>query len=95
MHSLATRSRALGLAAILAGALALPALANPVADLAGAELGTEPAAIVAALEARGWTVRGVDIDDDEIEVKFVADGRRYEVEVSRRTGRVTEVEIDD
>lgn len=82
-------------AALLLAAATLPAAADPVRDRAGAQRGTEPAAIVAALEARGWTVRGVDIDDDEIEVKVVADGRRDEVEVLRRTGRVTEVEIDD
>jgi hypothetical protein len=94
MHIVPTQTRRLALAAAFT-ALALPAFANPASVLAGAQLGTEPAAIVAALEARGWMVRGVDIDDVEIDVKFLADGRRHEVEVSRRSGLVTEVGIDD
>lgn len=81
-------------------ALALSAilLGTPVsaADLTlGTVLGTTAEEITAALAADGYTVRKYEREHDYIEVKADRDGRRYEIEVDRKTGAVTAIELDD
>lgn len=60
----------------------------------GETLGTEDAAITAALEAKGYTVTEIEREDDEIEVEATLGGKAYEIELSP-DGAVTEIELDD
>lgn len=82
---------ALAAAALLSAG---PAVADP-AGLAGRNLGTTVEEITAALQAEGYEILGVDTDDDEFEIDVRWNGARYELEVSRATGAVREVERDD
>lgn len=79
-------------------ALATALLATPVsaADLTlGTVLGTTAEEITTALAADGYTVRKYEREHGYIEVKADRDGRRYEIEVDRKTGTVTAIELDD
>ena len=58
-------------------------------------LGHTPREIHRELRRRGFRHIEIDPDDDEFEIEARRRGRDWEMEVSRRSGRVTEVEIDD
>jgi hypothetical protein len=77
------------IAAAAFAALAAPAFAADVA--VGQSVGTEEAAIRAALTAEGYDVRKFDSEDGEIEVYAVKDGKRLEIYVSPETGKVEKV----
>jgi hypothetical protein len=79
----------LALAAAAGLAAAAPALAADVAP--GSVVGTDDAAIRAALTAEGYEVRKVESEDGRIEVYAVKDGKRLEIYVDGRTGAVTRV----
>jgi hypothetical protein len=82
----------LTLALAAATALAAAPLAALAADVApGSVVGTDDAAIRAALTAEGYDVRKVEFEDGEIEVYAVKDGKRLEIYVDGRTGAVTRV----
>jgi hypothetical protein len=82
----------------LASMIALATLL-PVAAFAkfavGDSVGTDPAAIRAAFEAEGYSVTEVEIEDGEIEVEYVMDGKEYEVSIAADTGLVTDIEAED
>ena len=79
--------------------LLLAALFIPGAALAqigvGDVLGTSEADVRAALEAKGYQVMEVEIEDDEIEVEAMLDGLEFEFEIAVDTGAITEVELED
>ena len=79
--------------------LLLAALLVPGAALAqigvGDVLGTSEADVRAALEAQGYTVMEVEIEDGEIEVEAMVDGQEVEFEVAADTGAILEVELED
>ncbi len=80
--------RSIAAAALIA--VAAPALA--VEPVPGALLGTDPAAIAAALQDSGWTIREIEREKGRIEVKAQRDGRRLEVYVDAATGAVSKIE---
>lgn len=77
----------------------LAALMIPGAALAavseGDVLGTTEADVRAALEAQGYVVTGIELEDDEIEADVTLDGAAFEIEVAVATGMVLEIEADD
>lgn len=82
-----------GLGAIAAMAL-LPAtaLAKPAV---GDKVGSSIQEIVNKLKADGHTIREIEHDDNEFEVETVVGGVRYELEISSKTGKITDVDVDD
>jgi len=58
-------------------------------------LGYTPREIRHELRYRGFHHIEIDRDDHDFEIEARRGGREFEMEVSRRTGRVTELEIDD
>lgn len=61
----------------------------------GQTIGTDEAAIRAALEAAGYTVRQVERKrDGKHEVDAVFDGHALEIDISS-DGQITEIELDD
>ncbi|MEO1537283.1 MAG: PepSY domain-containing protein [Pseudomonadota bacterium] len=70
----------------------LAALLIPGAALAqinvGDQLGASETAIQAALEAQGYTVTEIEVEDGEIEVEATSGGQSFEFEVSPETGLV-------
>lgn len=48
----------------------------------------------ATLEAMGYEVLSLGLDDDEYEGYAMRDGRRWEVELNAATGRLTEAEFE-
>jgi uncharacterized membrane protein YkoI len=83
--------KTLTLAALIIGA---PALA--MANIAiGDTIGTDEAEIRAVVEAQGYTVQEIEIEDGEIEVEVLLDGVETELVVDMTTGIVTEIELDD
>ena len=87
----------LGLAAGLAlsAGLGIAAAGATEGASAGADAGMSEAEIVARIEARGYKVREIEMEDDELEVTAVLDGRLYEIEVDARTGEILEIELEE
>lgn len=73
--------------------LAMPSAQAEVS--VGETLGTSEAAIIAALEAKGYTIEEIETEDGEIEVEVMLNGAEMEIEIAADTGAVTEVEMDD
>ena len=77
----------------------IAALLIPSAALAqinvGDRLGTSEMAIQAALEAQGYVVTEIEIEDGEIEVEAMSEGQAYEFEVSPESGLVLEASLED
>lgn len=73
--------------------LAAPALAYANLSL-GETLGTTEAEIRAALEAKGYVVEEVELEDGEIEVAYRVDGIAYEAEIDPETGTIQELEAE-
>ena len=82
------------LPATLAIAIAVPAgLAAAAAE--GTYAGKTIVEIAQYLEAEGYQVREIEIEEDEIEARAVKDGKIYEIEVDDTTGKIKEIEEDD
>ncbi len=81
------------LAILTLTALATPALASP--ELVGQTLGTDAAAITAALKEAGYDVGEIEREDGRIEVEARNADGRWEIRVDRETGKVSKVERDD
>jgi hypothetical protein len=78
----------------LAVCLLIPGLA--LADInPGDMLGHSGPDVRATLEGMGYTVTEIEVEDDEIEVEAMFDGRAFEIEVSPKTGMVLEAKLDD
>lgn len=80
--------------AIAATCLLVPGIAIAQMNI-GDNLGTNEADIRSALEAQGYAISEIEIEDNEIEVEAMRDGQAYEIEVSVETGLVIEVALDD
>ena len=61
----------------------------------GAVLGTTEADVRSALEAKGFTVAEVELEDDEIEAEVSLNGKTYEIEVDAKSGAITETELEE
>jgi len=83
--------KTLTLVGLLIGAPAL-AMAN---ISVGDTVGTDEAEIRAVVEAQGYTVTEIEIEDGEIEVEVLLDGVETELVVDMTTGIVTEIELED
>ena len=84
------------LSAALAAALGATMAAATPADIAkGETLGKDAGAITAALVAKGYEVRKVESEDDELEAYALKNGVRYEIYVDTASGAVTKVKEDD
>ncbi|OUS35889.1 hypothetical protein A9Q94_11235 [Rhodobacterales bacterium 56_14_T64] len=83
--------KTLTLVGLLIGAPAL-AMAN---ISVGDTVGTDAAEIRAVVEAQGYTVSEIEIEDGEIEVEVLLDGVETELVVDMTTGIVTEIELED
>ena len=80
--------------ALILAAMAIPTVA--LAELApGTALGTEQAEIIAELEAQGYVVQEIEVEDGMFEVEATLDGALYEIEVDLSTGEVAEIELED
>jgi len=78
------------LALITLFAMTAPALAGDLAiDTA---LGTTLDDVKASLTEMGYEVRKAEMDDGEIEVYFIKDGKMGEAYVSPETGKITKLE---
>ena len=61
----------------------------------GDALGASETDMRAALEAKGYAITEVELEEGEIEFEATLDGVAYEIEVSAETGMVLEIELDD
>ncbi|WP_171097907.1 PepSY domain-containing protein [Ruegeria sp. HKCCD7255] len=78
----------------LAGLIAaVPALALANVGL-GDKLGTDEAEIRAALEAQGYVIEEIELEDGEIEVELSKDGVETELVLSETEGVVTAIELE-
>lgn len=65
------------------------------ADLTpGQALGTTQDAIATALKAQGYEMNKYEQEHGLIEVKAMKDGRRWEVKIDAKTGKVVRVKAD-
>lgn len=62
---------------------------------AGDVAGKSEAEIRTSLEAKGYTIKKFETEDDEIEVYAELDGKLYELEISTNSGKITEIELED
>lgn len=83
----------LSFATLAATLFATAALA--VEPVPGAMLGTADSEIAAALGDDGYALHYVEREHGKIEVKATKDGRRYEIKIDAKTGKVYAVELDD
>ena len=61
----------------------------------GTYLGKTEAEGRTALEAKGFVVTEVEVEDDELEFEVKKDGQAYEIEVDPSTGKISETEKED
>lgn len=61
----------------------------------GDKLGTSEQEIRAQLVAKGYEVKSIEIESDEIEAEVALNGKAFEIEIDKTTGQVTEVEEED
>lgn len=74
---------------------AIGALAMPVCTLAQTQA-PSLSSMIGAVETKGYTVTGVDVDRNTIEVDATAaDGRRMELDLDPATGAITREQPDD
>ncbi|MCL6285694.1 PepSY domain-containing protein [Ruegeria sp. 2012CJ41-6] len=83
--------KTLTLATLLA---AMPVLVLANVSL-GDRLGTDEAAIRSAMEAQGYVVEEIEVEDGKIEVELVKDGVETELVLSKSDGIVTAIEMED
>ena len=79
--------------ALLAGLL-VPGVALAQIN-AGDTMGVTDAEILSTLEAEGYRVIEIEMEDGEIEVEAVRDGQMFEIEIAADTGLILEIELDD
>lgn len=79
----------------LAVLIALAPATAFAAPSVGDALGTSVAEIATNLQDAGYEVREIERDDSDFEVEIIVDGQLYELEISPRTGMITEVELED
>ena len=80
----------------LAGAISLAAgLALAAAVTEGSYAGKDGAEITKSLQAQGYQVRKVEIEDGYLEAYAMLEGHRYEIYVDRKSGKVVKIEQDD
>jgi len=93
-----THPRIKASAAILATlAFAVSSTAALATVAAGDKLGTTENEIRAELQAKGYEVKSIEIETDEIEVEVevASNDKVLEIEIDKTTGQVTEVEEED
>ncbi len=76
-------------------ALALSSTMALATVAAGDKIGTTENEIRSQLKAKGYEVKSIEIEDDEIEVEVALNDKVLEIEIDKMTGQVTEVEEDD
>ncbi len=78
---------------------ALLAVLIPAAAFANFSVGdtvsTEPAEIRSQLEAEGYTVLEIEVEDGEIEVEYEMDGQEFELTLAADTGQILEIEAEE
>ena len=79
--------------AILAGLL-VPGVALARINV-GDTMGVTDAEILSTLEAEGYRVLEIEMEDGEIEVEAIRDGQMFEIEIAADTGLILEIELDD
>jgi hypothetical protein len=83
-------------ALVLAAGIALPALAaTETSPWVGQSLGTSHSEIAAVLEERGVEIIEFEMEDDEIEVSILENGKELELEIDPASGIVIEAEFED
>ena len=92
MNQLKTRTQTAVLTTI---ALALSSAVALATVATGDTVGTTEQQIRAQLESKGYTIKAIEIENDEIEAEVALNGKDYEIEIDPKTGQVTEVEEDD
>lgn len=83
------------IAAAMIAAVGIAAPLSAAAVNVGDTLGTDQAAIQSALEAEGFTISEIEIEDGEIEFEVTRDGAELEISVAADSGVVTEIELED
>lgn len=83
--------RRIALSTLAALALVMPALAEDLTM--STVLGTTMDEVKASLTRLGFEVRKAEIEDGQIEVYFVGDGKMGEVYVSPETGKPTRISM--
>lgn len=68
---------------------------NPAVPAVGDELGTTLVSVLNTLVEAGYDVREIERDGDEIEVDILLNGRWYDIDVSRQTGLIVDVDDDN
>lgn len=90
---------ALAAALLAASGVAYAAGSDDHVTLEGAAVGTylgkTEAEGRAALEAQGFVVTKVEVEDDELEFEVTKGGQAYEIEVDPGTGKISETEKED
>lgn len=61
----------------------------------GTTLGTDAKTIVTTLADQGYDVIEFEREHDRIEVMVSKDGRRWEMKIDTKTGKITRVKTDD
>ena len=92
MNQLKTRTQT---AVLTTMALALSSAVALATVATGDTVGTTEQQIRAQLESKGYTIKAIEIENDEIEAEVALNGKDYEIEIDPKTGQVTEVEEDD
>ena len=80
---------------LLAAAMALPAGPAKATASVGDYVGKTPAEIAASLERQGYQVEEFETERGFFEVEASIDGKRYEIHVDPRTGKVAKIGKDD
>lgn len=85
--------------ALIAAAIALPIATGAFALDQGTGVGTDKQRIESVLKAHGYTVREIEIEQEdgktEIEAYAEKDGKLFEIEIDAATGKVVDIEEDD
>lgn len=79
--------------ALVAGLL-VPGMAFAQINV-GDTMGVTESEILSTLEADGYRVLEIEMEDGEIEVEAVLDGQTYEIEIAADSGLILEIELDD
>ena len=81
--------------ALIASALALPAGVATAAVSTGDYVGKSQTMIAKSLKREGYKVLEFEMESGLIEVEVTYRGKRYEILVSPKTGRILGIGIDD
>lgn len=80
-------------AAVLA--ITLGAAPFATALTVGDTVGADAEQIRATLEAEGYVISEIEVDDDEIEVEATRDGVELEIEIDPATAQIIEIELEN